>query len=165
MLANVCAEIVDALCDAGVNARAKYSGGDVGQITEPVIFVGVSEAKAAAAGLGHYLGTKHREDGTSCEVYGLVCQIMLALDIYTGAKMQDCGGACADIFDEALCAVSKIEGITVSEACVGEGSVQHKGGLYKCPCSIKGQVYLVSESEDGTEFTDFILKGVLKNEC
>ena len=164
MLADVCREIVQVLSNAGVSAKEKYSGADVREVTRPVVFAGVSGAKAEAAGLGHYLGTKTRSDLTTTELYGLRCEVTLALDIYAPAQLEHCESACAQVFDEALFALGMVEGITILEASLGEGNVQAKGGLYMCPCRVKAMAYLVAESDDGAEFTDFVLKGALKNE-
>lgn len=164
MLGEAAKSIAQALCAAGLEAREKYTHSDVRTLTSPTVFVGVSGAKAEAAGMGHYLGTKRREDGTHCELYGLRCEVSLALDIYAPARTEHCESACAKVFDEALFALGEMGALTLSEVSLGEGKVQDKSGLYMCPCRIKGAAYLVAESEDGAEFTDFVLKGVLKNE-
>jgi len=165
MLEKVCAEIIDALRGAGIDAREKYSGGDVREVKKPCIFVGISGMKACAAGIGHYLGIEEHDDMTHSELYGLRCEIEIALDICAPANTGRCAGTCAGLFDEALAALSGLEGLSIQQANMSDGTAEAKSGLYKCPCMVRGSAFIVAESDEGAEFADFVLKGVLKNEC
>ena len=162
MLEKVCEEIVGALRAEGIEAREKYSGGDAGEVNAPTVFVGISAVKAEAAGLGHYLGTKEREDMTQVELYGLRCAVEVAIDIYAPAQMHRCAAECAALFDRAIAAFDSLGGISIEQVSLDDGSVQAKSGLYRCPCCIRGSAYIVAECGDGAAFTDFVLKGVLK---
>ena len=164
MLENVCTEIIACLRDAGMDARYMYSGGDVRGIKAPAVFVGVSGAKVERTALGDYLGTKIYDDLTAVELYGLMCEVTLAVDICMSAHEENCAAICVRTFDEVIAALSALEDLHIQSLSMGEGETNAKSGLYKCHCTARGSAYIIADGEDGIEFTDFVLKGVLKNE-
>lgn len=162
MLENICIDIIECLREAGLDARYMYSGGDIRAIKGTVVLVGISGVQAASSGFGDFLGMMVRDDLTAEEIYGLECDISLAMDICVSANDENCALKCVQTFDKAIGALSALKGLRIKSMSMGEGTADAKSGLYKCRYTAKGSAYIIACDEDGTAFTDFVLKGVLK---
>lgn len=156
------AAVIAALEAAGLSVTRALPAASMPRLRGPVTAVGLKMAEASPCGFYDYLGVETLEDGTWREVYGRRLEAQVYLDVYSPASLG--GPACREAA-ESVCQVL-LEGI--SGLSLGTVEMERCGYEAACDCfvaacsaAVSAYVYAVA-SEDGTEFTDFILKGELQ---
>lgn len=98
------------------------------------------------------------------EVYGLRCDVELALDIYAPMSAENGAAECGRLFDAAAAALGAAAGLSVRELRCGEAAPDARLGMFVLRGAADCAALLVDESGDGDgkTFTDFVLKGELK---
>ena len=166
MLDTILDEIVAALKAAGVcafrafpeTAEALPAGGGVS--------VAVEAYRVSGSGMGDYLGTRAASGGQGeKELFGRRLELTLGLDVFAPFGGTAGAAACdraADALRLALAALPA--GVKLLEMDCGEVSADEALGAYRCRCEAKCVAFLVAETDgEAPEFTDFKLKGSVKN--
>ena len=129
------------------------------------IAVGIRRASGRGAGFARYLGVEPDAERGGREVYGLRCDVELALDIYAPMDAENGAAECGQLFDAAAAALGAAEGLSVRELRCGEAAPDARLGMFVLRGAADCAALLVDESGgdgDGKTFTDFVLKGELK---
>lgn len=152
------------LTGAGIAAGAAYPK-TAADRSGAFIAVGVRRASGRGAGFARYLGVMDDPERGETEVYGLRCEVELALDVYAPMTAENGAAACAGLFDRAAAALGAAAGLNVLELRCGEAAPDKRLGMF----ALHGEVLcsaLLLEGESGSgaagTFTDFVLKGELK---
>ena len=162
-------DVIDAICNvlsaAGINAAAQYPSAALVRDDAPMICVGIKNTKMLSPGCGDYLGMKTDENGNTSEVYGLRMELELGLDIYASYDQSDGASACLACFGEAVQALSQLPGgIRLKSLECGVPEPDSSSDMFKCRCGLKCTAYFMREEQEDTgEFTDFVLRGVLRD--
>jgi hypothetical protein len=154
--------VVSALKGAGVAATSALPAATMPQLNGPVTAVGLQSATATRSGFYDYLGLETMDDGSRRELYGRKLEATLFLDIYSPARLggAECRRAAEAVSEVLLCGV---DGVSLGTFTLGQCVYDEASNCFLCACTVEANAYVYAvASEDGTEFTDFILKGVLK---
>ena len=163
MLEKLTESVAELLCKAGIPAGAAFPKKAADPAGE-FVAVGVRRASGRGAGFARYLGEVTDPARGAREVYGLRCDVELALDIYAPMRAENGAAACAALFDRAAAALGGAAGLSVRELRCGEAAPDARLGMFVMHGAADCGALLVDESAGGAEgtFTDFVLKGELK---
>ena len=160
--------IISAVCSwlegLKIRAAAAYIPGASKRHAAPIVTVGLQTGAAMSCGQVDYLGIKTDETGASRELYAKRVELTLGLDIWAPRTENGGAQACADLFGTMAAQIPTLpSGIRVREITCGETRFDETAGMYLCPASMTTAVYLYAEADEYGIFTDFYVKGVLKN--
>ena len=158
------AAIKRAVEDAGVaDVISQYPAGGKKRHTRPVIVLGVGGAKVESCGFAEYLGLcLDSESGTYSELYGKRCDMTLAVKIYSPGGEMSGEEMCFGVFSRLVESLGALPyGIKLRS--IEASGTRYDGdvSMFELEAEMKLTVCCRGRSEDGTEFTDFYIKGVL----
>ena len=165
MLETLVTAVVGALKAEGLCAAAAYERVPLERGGQPLVCVSVRGAERTGSGFAEYLGVfADPETGVEHETFGMRADVELGMDVYVSKKSENAAMECVRVFDEAARAVSALSaGWRLRSISCGEPEPDGETGLFRCKGSMRGTAYLIAQPEgDSGAFTDFILKGVLK---
>lgn len=164
MLENVVLSVVAALRERGIEAAPAFpktpaKAGDGGFVR-----VGVAGARDRGAGLARYLGVESDMQRGEREVYGLLCDMEISIDVYTPPAGDNAALDALALFDRAAEAVGGMGCLQVKELTCGAPGPDKDTGLFRLSGAAKCRGLLIS-AEGGEEavFADYVLRGVLKS--
>ena len=154
--------VISALRAWGLAAEAAFPGKWAAERKTPLATVAVGAAEGRALGFCGYLGEARGEDGEAREVYGKRLEGVITVDV-RAERAADCeeGGETA-----AAVLLGKLpEGIRPGELSWEALAWEKQTGLFlrrgKLQCEA---LFLAEAGDEGPEFLDFMLKGVLRSE-
>ncbi|MCI9609126.1 MAG: hypothetical protein HFG07_02715 [Oscillibacter sp.] len=154
--------VISALRAEGLAAEAAYPGKWAAERKMPLASVSVGAAAGRALGLGGYLGQTRDGKGEVREVYGKRLEGVITVDV-RAERAEDCemGGETA-----ASALLGKLpEGIRPGELSWEALAWEKQTGLFLRRGKLRCEALFLAEAGDeGPEFLDFILKGVLQSE-
>lgn len=154
--------VIAALRAGGLAAETAYPGKWAAERKTPLATVAVGAAKGRGLGLGGYLGQTRGEDGETREVYGKRLEGVITVDVRAERAAECETGA------ETAAAVllGKLpEGIRPGELRWEALSWEKQTGLFLRRGELRCEALFLAQSRDeGPEFMDFQLKGVLQSE-
>ncbi len=165
-LESIMKAVCDTLTENNVSAAiSQYPPESKRRYEIPVVTVGLKSGGTSAAGMYDYLGSKMKEGGdSSVEVFGKRMEMTLGLDIYAPKGEKHGAGACLKIFSEIAEACHTLpSGIKVSKFNCVEMGFDAVTNMFKCRTELEFTAFLYAERDEGTEFLDFVLKGVLNS--
>lgn len=151
-------QMVQALNLAGLHAIAAMPKTVAPRLTAPVVAVETAGASCTQAGMYRYLGMA--EDGR--EMYGRRLEAVLRLEIFSpkaaaGDGVRKAVGQVMNVLLDGIPALS------MGEITVEESSFNTACDCFTCAVRVPvSALVYATASDDGTEFTDFTLKGELK---
>ncbi len=154
--------VISALRAGGLKAEAAFPEKWAAERKTPLATVAVGAAEGRALGLGGYLGEVRDGSGRVREVYGRRLEGVITVDL-RAERAADCdsGGETA----AAVLMSGLPEGIRPGELSWEALAWEKQTGLFLRRGRLKCEALFLAESGDGeTEFLDFILKGVLRDE-
>lgn len=162
-LEQVKAAIAAALEKAGILAQTAYAPDWAKAYSGPVVAIGLRTGESRGGAMSTYLGQRTDPKTLICqEVYGMRLDLTLSLDIYCPPEEGAAGG------ERVLEALHQImleglpSGLRPAELKWEEASWDPDTGMFLRRGSfVCGAYFIAAASEDGVEFTDFILKGVI----
>ncbi|MBD9251621.1 hypothetical protein EGR95_01820 [bacterium] len=136
----------------------------VGQVKRAVAAVGTKETVIEESGAIEYLGEKVDEmTQEMVAVYGRKMLLTLLIEVYAPRTMgaAGCEEAAETITQAMMTALP--EGLKLRTLQWGKTGWDKTKGMFRLDASAKYAAYFVAEAaEDGTVFTDFVLKGTVK---
>lgn len=162
MLETVVTAVVTALGEKGIGATRRFPASRLDKGNSPVVCVGVKSSRLLSSGAGDYLGTRDDAEKGRTELYGFRSELVLSLDIYSAKQGPE---GCAKCFDAMTALLPGLpSGLKLKSLESGETVFDADTGMFMCPCRLECTAYLICQADEETgEFTDFILRGVLKN--
>lgn len=162
MLENVVRSVVAALRERGIDASPAFPKTPARAGESGFVRVGVAAVRDRGAGMARYLGV--RTDGER-EVYGLLCDMELSIDVYTPPAGDNAALDALALFDRVSETVGGTGSLQVKELSCGAPGPDRDTGLFRLSGAAKCSGVLVFEEEDGEEavFADYVLRGVLKS--
>lgn len=154
--------VIDTLQSAGLTALAAFPAERARSYEAAVAAVAVGTAQGRAMGFCNYLGETRSEDGGQVrELYGKQLEGVISVDV-RGRRAADCEAGC-EIAAEALLE-NLPAGIWPGELCWEALAWERETGMFLRRGKLQCRAYFLAEGrEDGAEFLDFILKGVMTN--
>lgn len=154
--------VIDTLRAAGLTALAAFPAERARSYESPVAAVAVGAAQGRAMGFCNYLGEVRSGDGGQVkELYGKQLEGVISVDI-RGRRAADCEAGCETAAEALLGNLPA--GIRPGELSWEALNWERETGMFlrrgKLQCRA---CFLAEGQEDGTEFLDFILKGVMTN--
>lgn len=165
MLENVVCEIVAALGERGIEAApafpktpAKTGGGGF-------VRVGVAAVRDRSAGMARYLGVETDGERGEREVYGLLCDMELSIDVYTPPAGDNAAMEALGLFDRVSEVLGGMGCLQVKELSCGAPGPDKDTGLFRLSGTAKCGGLLISAPDGGEEavFADYVLRGVLRS--
>ncbi len=163
-LEQVKSALADAIVRAGGNAESSFPPGWAKKYSGPVVAVGLRTGESRGGALQSYLGC--REDPKTHqthEVYGLRLELTLSLDIY--APPSDGAAGCDSTLEILHAAVLRElpQGLKPTELKWEDVQWDGDTAMFLRRGSLTCSAFFTADAgEDGAVFTDFILKGVVK---
>lgn len=158
--------VVEILHGSGMEAASSYSSKPAIRRKTPVVAVGIKSAGAVSRGYFDYLGLRLDEaDMRYKELYGRQLGLVLSVDLFSPAT-EGCGAPkCREMFGQIVDAFSSSlpSGLKAGPISCGNLSFDKELNLFHLPCTVEAQAFIYATVDDGGEFTDFVLKGVMKN--
>lgn len=154
--------VIAALQSAGLTAMTAFPAERARAFEGAAAAVAVGAAQGKAMGFCNYLG-EARDDGTGAlrEVYGKQLEGVVTVDI-RGRRAADCEAGCETAAEALLGGLPA--GIRPGELCWEALAWERETGMFLRRGRLQCQALFTAESrEDGEEFLDFILKGVMTN--
>ena len=156
--------VIKAVAEAGCAATAAYGAEELKRYERAVAAVGVRETRITKAGLIGYLGrrTDERTQETA-ECYGRRMELSVSLDIYAPRTLgaQGCEDAAETVAQALTTALP--EGLCLRALHWGEPEWDRTSGMFRLCAQAEYAAFFVAEAaEDETVFTDFVLKGTVK---
>ena len=162
MLEKLVGSVVEILSAAGLNAGAAFPKQAAAR-GSAFIAVGIRRASGRGAGFARYLGVERDPERGETEIYGMRCEVELALDIYAPMSEANGAAACSALFDRAAAALDGAAGLSVRELRCGEAAPDRTAGMFLLRGEAACSALLAAAGDDGDgTFTDFVLKGELK---
>ncbi len=156
--------VVKAMTDAGVTAVESYSAERFKMSKCAVTAVGVRETVIEPGGGLAYLGQRADEKTQEVrEVYGRKMDLTLSMDVYAprGLGVDGCEEAAETAMQALMTALP--EGLGLREMQLGQTEWDKATGMFRLCASARYAAYFLCErAEDETVFTDFVLKGTVK---
>ena len=154
--------VISALRSGGLAAEAAFPGKWAAERKTALATVSVGAAEGRALGLGGYLGETRGEDGQAREVYGKRLEGVISVDL----RAQRAAECEAGAETAAAVLLGKLpEGIRPGELSWEALAWEKQTGLFVRRGRLKCEALFLAEAGDeGPEFLDFILKGVLQGE-
>lgn len=163
MFSNITASINELLNEAGLSAGRAYPREAIARDGGCFIRTAVESVSQSEPGFARFLGLRHDKDGSTHEVYGMRCDISLALDIYASMASENGAEVCEGAVDEVILALSKCEGVRIGSFSCSRAKPDRDMEMFLCPCRAGMTVLLTAEDhEEAAQFSDFILKGEIK---
>ncbi|MBD9252503.1 hypothetical protein EGR95_06390 [bacterium] len=149
---------------AGCAAIESYSEEQLKRYATAVAAVGTKETVIEESGAIEYLGEKVDEmTQEMVAVYGRKMLLTLLIEVYAPRTMgaAGCEEAAETITQAMMTALP--EGLKLRTLQWGKTGWDKTKGMFRLDASAKYAAYFVAEAaEDGTVFTDFVLKGTVK---
>lgn len=160
-LAQVRRVVLEALDGAGVNALEAFPDSRARAYDGAVATVSVGGAEGRNLGFCNYLGECYDEvAGTVRELYGKQLEGDISVEV-RAARAADCEEGCERAAEVLLGGLPS--GIRPGELRWAALRWEKETGLFLRQGTLRCQAVFVAEStEDGTAFSDFILKGVMR---
>lgn len=154
--------VISALQSAGLTALAAFPAERARSYEAPVAAVAVGAVQGRATGFCNYLGEVRSEDGGGVkELYGKQLEGVISVDI-RGRRAADCETGCEAAAEALLGDLPA--GIRPGELSWEALSWERETGMFLRRGNLQCTALFLAESrEDGAEFLDFILKGVMTN--
>ena len=162
-LEKVSRELAGWLSGRGVPAVTAFPAIARQERTEPVAVVSLRGCRAVSSGFQNYLGERYREEtGRWEERYGHRAELTLGLDLY--APERGDGEALQAAFDTlaGVLLLDGPEGMELKELSCGPTIRDGESRRLKRPVEAVFTLYLSAAVEAGGVFTDFELRGVVK---
>lgn len=156
------AALLRALEKAQITAVKAFPEGIMPKLTGPVTAVGIREMKGGANGAYTYLGMQPDGTGAARALYGRRLEAEALMQVYCPRSL---GGRACMTESERVAALLAGEpgGVRIESFSVGTCAYDAVSDCFRCTITAKTRAYLYAlANEDGTEFTDFILKGEVK---
>ena len=130
-------------------------------LEKPVTAVGIAEAKSVD-GPYAYLGMQEDKNGALRALYGKTLETEAVLEVYCPRSLG--GRACMEEAERVAALLgAPLGAVQIGSFTVGPCAYDALSDCFRCALTAKSRAYLyAAANEDETEFTDFILKGVLK---
>ena len=155
--------MADYLCERGVPAVTAWPESRRQEREEPVVVVSIRGCKAGPASFQNYLGERYDEAADRWEErYGRKAELTFGLDIYAPEKGD---GECVQAAFDALAGVLILggpEGLDLQEFSCGQTVRDGESRRLKRPVEAVCTAWLCAVSDAGGAFTDFELRGVVK---
>ena len=162
-LEKISREMADYLSGRGVPAVTAFPAAPRKEESRPVAVVSLRGCKAAGSGFQNYLGERYEEEtGRWEERYGHRAELTFGLDLY--APERGDGALLQEAFD-ALAGVLLFEGpegMELKELSCGETVRDGESRRLKRPAEAVFTLCLTAAADAGGPFTDFELRGVVK---
>lgn len=154
--------VISALQNAGLTALAAFPAERARSYETAVAAVAVGAAQGRAMGFCNYLGEVRSEDGGQVkELYGKQLEGIITVDI-RGRRAADCEAGCEAAAEALLGELPS--GIRPGELCWEALAWERETGMFLRRGHLRCRAFFTAESrEDGVEFLDFSLKGVMTN--
>ncbi len=155
---------VRAIARAGCAATEAYSEETLRRCEAAVAAVGTRCAQIEGAGMVTYLGLRTDEETQAVrEVYGRKMTLTLSIDVFAPRTLGAAGcGEAAETVTLAL-AEALPEGLRLRALRWEETKWDKASGMFRRCAQAEYAAYFVAETaEDETVFTDFVLKGTVK---
>ena len=161
-LTQVRSAVTAALQGAGLTALTAFPAERARAYEGAVAAVAVGTAQGRAMGLCNYLGeARDGKIGALREVYGKQLEGVVTVDI-RGRRAADCEAGCEKAAEALLGGLPA--GIRPGELCWEALAWERETGMFLRRGRLQCRAFFTAESrEDGEEFLDFILKGVMTN--
>lgn len=145
----------------GIHALGAWDGRRV-EHKDGVVTVGLQQLRCAPLGQQTYLGPRLVEElGGWCETYARRLELTYALDLYVPRGEGAAALALIDRLAQAVC-LGGPAGLRLGALTCGPLSDDRESQMLTCRATLEGQgACLLYQKEDGTEFTDFNVKGEL----
>lgn len=156
-------EMADFLNDRGVPAVTAFPAIPRQEREEPVAVVSLRGCRVEPVGFQNYLGDRYDpETGRWEERYGRKAELTLALDLYAPEKGD--GEALQTAFDTLAGALllESPEGLELKELSCGQTVRDGEYRRLKRPVEAVFTACLSAAADAGGAFTDFVLRGVVK---
>lgn len=156
------AALLRALEKAQITAVKAFPEGIMPKLTGPVTAVGIREMKGGANGAYTYLGMQADGMGAARALYGRRLEAEALMQVYCPRSL---GGRACMTESERVAALLAEQpgGVRIESFSVGTCAYDAVSDCFRCTITAKTRAYLYAlANEDGTEFTDFILKGEVK---
>ena len=158
--------VAAAIKAAGCAAIESYSEEQLKRYATAVAAVGTKETVIEESGAIEYLGEKTDEKTQQpVSVYGRRMRLTLLLEVYAPRELGAAGcETAAETVTQALMTALP-EGLKLGSLQWGKTGWDKTAGMFRLEANAKYAAYFVAEAaEDETVFTDFVLKGTVK-EC
>ena len=158
--------VIAAITAAGGAAVESYSVEQLKCYQTAVTAVGAKETVIDESGAIEYLGEKTDEKTQQpVSVYGRRMRLTLLLEVYAPRELGAAGcETAAETVTQALMTALP-EGLKLKTIQWGKAGWDKTAGMFRLEANAKYAAYFVAEAaEDETVFTDFVLKGTVK-EC
>lgn len=154
--------VISALQDAGLTALAAFPAERAKTCEGAAAAVAVGTAQGKSLGFCNYLGeVRDGATGAVRELYGKQLEGVITVDI-RGRRAAECEAGCETAAEVLLGALPA--GIRPGELCWEALAWERETGLFLRRGRLQCRALFTAESrEDGAEFLDFILKGVMTN--
>ena len=156
--------VAAAIAAAGGAAEESYSAEKFKMSESAVTAVGVRETVIEPGGGLEYLG-RRTDEGTQGvrEVYGRRMALKLSMDVFAPRALgaDGCEEAAERVMQALMTALP--EGLKLRELHLGQTEWDKVTGMFRLRASAAYEAYFLCEMvEDETVFTDFVLKGTVK---
>ena len=153
--------VAAAIKAAGCAAIESYSEEQLKRYATAVAAVGTKETVIEESGAAQYLGEKVDEaTQETVSVYGRKMLLTLLIEVYAPRTL---GAAGCEKAAEAVTQALMTEGLKLGSLQWGKTGWDKTAGMFRLDASAKYAAYFVAEAaEDETVFTDFVLKGTVK---
>ena len=162
-LEKVSRELADHLSRRGVPAVTAFPAAPRREEARPVAVVSLRGCRAVSSGFQNYLGERFQEEtGRWEERYGHRAELTFGLDLYAPEKGD--GEVLQAAFDALAGALllEGPEGMVLKELSCGETVRDGESRRLKRPVTAVFTLYLSAAVDAGGAFTDFELRGVVK---
>ena len=155
--------VAAAIKAAGCAAIESYSEEQLKRYATAVAAVGTKETVIEESGAIEYLGEKVDEaTQETVSVYGRKMLLTLLIEVYAPRTMGAAGCEKAETITQAMMTALP-EGLKLGSLQWGKTGWDKTTGMFRLDASAKYAAYFVAEAaEDETVFTDFVLKGTVK---
>lgn len=158
MFETIIEAILTAITAAGLKAGRGYPMTAGAKIRAPVVCVGIKSGALKSSGCGEYLGVG-TENGAETEIYGYRAEVTVGFDLFApdAEKGAECWGAICDALRDGP------SGLKIRALHCGAAEYDAVTESVRRACEARCLAYLTRTSAgDGEEFSDFVLRGVLK---
>lgn len=163
MFSNITASIIELLQNEGLSAGRAYPREAIARQGDCFIRAAVESVSQSEPGFARFLGLSYDDSGAAHEVYGMRCDLGLALDIYASIESENGAEICERAVDEIISALGKCEGVRIGSFSCSRAEPDRDTEMFLCPCKAGMTVLLTAEAEEeAAQFSDFILKGEIK---
>ena len=128
---------------------------------ESCVCVEMKSCRLSGSGMGEYLGLRTTSDGQDdAELYGLRLETEILLTVLAPTAAD-----CASMLDDLSAALDTLPGgLKVQALVCSQVKPDRAAGMYRCEAVLSTLAYLLAERDEETGcFTDFELKGVIRN--